>query len=238
MPFMMDISQLLAPLDEYDLTFPDLTAFVQLACMTKPFIHQCMTDIRHPPIHPPEVVVSLLAGALSQDPLTILACWVAFRQVIWTHGAVLPTDQEIEVFNCHGLVRGVETLTSQCCISGPYPNNPQYVPALIHRTSQARILRVPYASCAHLARALIVSRLARFACAFLRLVLGLRAHVHPSILCPRWFTGLLPHRSKRASASAYARALLALTAHARISRAFASPMRAVTHAFSRLLAPI
>ncbi|KAG1817379.1 hypothetical protein EV424DRAFT_1540471 [Suillus variegatus] len=86
---------------------PDLTAFVRLACMTKPFIHQCMTDIRHPPIHPPEVVVSLLAGALSQDPPTILACWVAFHQVIWTHGAVLPTDQEIEVFNRHGLVRGI-----------------------------------------------------------------------------------------------------------------------------------
>ncbi|KAG1720182.1 hypothetical protein EDB19DRAFT_1930573 [Suillus lakei] len=107
MPFMMGISQLLASLDEYDLTFPDLTAFVRLACMAKPFIRQCMTDIRHPPIHPPEVVVSLLAGALGQDPPTILTCWVAFRQVIWTHGAVLPTDQEIEAFNRHGLVRGI-----------------------------------------------------------------------------------------------------------------------------------
>ncbi|KAG2062217.1 hypothetical protein BDR06DRAFT_986108 [Suillus hirtellus] len=104
MPFMMGISQLLAPLDEYDLTFPDLMAFIQLACMAKPFICQCMNDIRHPPIHPPEVIVSLLAGEISQDPPTILACWVAFHQVIWTHSAVLPTDQEIEVFNCHGLV--------------------------------------------------------------------------------------------------------------------------------------
>ncbi|KAG2746555.1 hypothetical protein P692DRAFT_201877121 [Suillus brevipes Sb2] len=108
----MGIGQLLASLDEYDLTFPDLMAFVRLACMAKPFIRQCMTDIRHPPIHPPEVVVSLLAGALGQDPPTILACWVAFRQIIWTHGAVLPTDQEIEAFNRHGLVRGiVATLT-------------------------------------------------------------------------------------------------------------------------------
>ncbi|KAG1733287.1 hypothetical protein EDB19DRAFT_1929099 [Suillus lakei] len=48
MPFMMGIGQLLASLDEYDLTFPDLTAFVRLACMAKPFIRQCMTDIRHP----------------------------------------------------------------------------------------------------------------------------------------------------------------------------------------------
>ncbi|KAG1812248.1 uncharacterized protein BJ212DRAFT_1301747 [Suillus subaureus] len=116
MPFMMGISQLLTPLDEYDLTFPDLTAFIQLVCMAKPFIHQCMTDIQHPPIHPPEVVISLLAGTLSQDPLTILACWVAFCQVIWTHGAVLPTDQEIEVFNCHGLVCGIE------CHTRYYPN--------------------------------------------------------------------------------------------------------------------
>ncbi|KAG1809656.1 uncharacterized protein BJ212DRAFT_1378807 [Suillus subaureus] len=90
MPFMMGIGQLLTPLDEYDLTFPDLMAFIQLACM-------CMTDIQHPPIHPPEVVTHL----------TILACWVAFHQVIWTHSAVLPTDQEIEVFNYHGLVRGI-----------------------------------------------------------------------------------------------------------------------------------
>jgi hypothetical protein len=110
MPFMMGIGQLLASLDEYDLTFPDLMAFVRLACMAKPFIRQCMTDIRHPPIHPPEVVVSLLAGALGQDPPTILACWVAFRQIIWTHGAVLPTDQEIEAFNRHGLVRGIGAL--------------------------------------------------------------------------------------------------------------------------------
>ncbi|KIK33578.1 hypothetical protein CY34DRAFT_110600 [Suillus luteus UH-Slu-Lm8-n1] len=116
MPFMMGISQLLAPLNEYNLTFPDLTAFIWLACMAKPFIHQCMTDIRHPPIHPPEVVISLLAGALSQDPPTILTCWVAFHQVIWTHGAVLPTDQEIEVFNCHGLVRSIE------CHTRYYPN--------------------------------------------------------------------------------------------------------------------
>ncbi|KAG2743488.1 hypothetical protein P692DRAFT_201886487 [Suillus brevipes Sb2] len=107
MPFMMGIGQLLASLDEYDLTFPDLMAFVRLACMAKPFIRQCMTDIRHPPIHPPEVVVSLLAGALGQDPPTILACWVAFRQIIWTHGAVLPTDQEIEAFNRHGLVHSI-----------------------------------------------------------------------------------------------------------------------------------
>ncbi|OJA10919.1 hypothetical protein AZE42_08232 [Rhizopogon vesiculosus] len=103
----MDIRQLLVSLDAYDLTFPDLTAFVRLACMAKPFIHQCMTDIRHPPTHPPEVVVLLLAGALGQDPPTILACWVAFCQVIWTHGTVLPTDQEIEAFNRHGLVRGI-----------------------------------------------------------------------------------------------------------------------------------
>ncbi|OJA17302.1 hypothetical protein AZE42_13921, partial [Rhizopogon vesiculosus] len=68
----MDIRQLLV-----DLTFSDLTTFVRLVCMAKPFIHQCMTDIRHPPTHPSEVVV-LLAGALGQDPPTILACWVAF----------------------------------------------------------------------------------------------------------------------------------------------------------------
>jgi hypothetical protein len=48
-----------------------------------------MTDIRHPPTHPPELVV-LLAGALGQHPPTILACWVAFRQVIWTCGTVFP----------------------------------------------------------------------------------------------------------------------------------------------------
>ncbi|KAJ8587539.1 hypothetical protein M405DRAFT_304177 [Rhizopogon salebrosus TDB-379] len=52
MPFMMDIRQLLVSLDVFDihdLTFPDLMAFVWLACMAKPFIHQCMADIRHPP---------------------------------------------------------------------------------------------------------------------------------------------------------------------------------------------
>jgi hypothetical protein len=30
-------------------------AFVRLACMTKPFIHLRMTDIRHPPTHPPDI---------------------------------------------------------------------------------------------------------------------------------------------------------------------------------------
>ncbi|KAG2139346.1 hypothetical protein DEU56DRAFT_871163 [Suillus clintonianus] len=75
--------------------------------MAKPFIHQCMTDICHPPTHPPEVVILLLAGTLGQDRPTILACWVVLRQVIWTHGTVLPTDKEIEAFNRHGLMRGI-----------------------------------------------------------------------------------------------------------------------------------
>ncbi|KAG2356420.1 hypothetical protein BDR07DRAFT_1423334 [Suillus spraguei] len=79
---MMDICQLLVSFNTSNLTFSDLTAFVQLACMAKPFIHQCMTDIHHLPTHPPEVV-------------------------IWTHDTVLPTDQEIEAFNHHGLMRGI-----------------------------------------------------------------------------------------------------------------------------------
>ncbi|KAG2361952.1 hypothetical protein BDR07DRAFT_1408165 [Suillus spraguei] len=104
---MTDIRQLLVSFDTSDLTPSDLTAFIRLACMAKPFIHQCMTDIHHPPTHPPEVVILLLADALGQDRPTVLACWVALRQVIWTHDTVLPTDQEIEAFNCHGLMCGI-----------------------------------------------------------------------------------------------------------------------------------
>jgi hypothetical protein len=66
--------------------------------------------VRHPPTYPPDIVVVLLADALDQDPPTILACWAVFHQVIWTHGAVLPTTQEIEAFNRHGLARGIGAL--------------------------------------------------------------------------------------------------------------------------------
>jgi hypothetical protein len=109
-----------------------------------------MTDIRHPPTHPPELVV-LLAGALGQHPPTILACWVAFRQVIWTRGTVFPTDQEIEAFNHHGLVRGIGvlllivSLLSLTCLNliGYHDLYPPTRVVIVPRTSTTPISRLP-----------------------------------------------------------------------------------------------
>lgn len=81
-------------------------SFVLHAWRNRSFTSACPTSTHLPP----DIVVVLLADALDQDPPTILACWAVFRQVVWTHGAVLPTTQEIEAFNRHGLVRGIGAL--------------------------------------------------------------------------------------------------------------------------------
>jgi hypothetical protein len=64
-------------------------AFVRLACIAKPLIHQRMSGVCHP---------------TSTRPLSLQT---VFHQVIWTHSAVLPTTQEIRAFNRHGLARGI-----------------------------------------------------------------------------------------------------------------------------------
>jgi hypothetical protein len=98
-----DDLQLLVSLDAYDLTFPDLTAFVRLACMAKPFIHQT-SDI-HPPTLQKSSYSFLTVHFVKTHQLSVTFC-----QVIWTHGTALPTDQEIEAVNRHGLVRGIGAL--------------------------------------------------------------------------------------------------------------------------------
>ncbi|KAG2156704.1 uncharacterized protein EDB93DRAFT_1238962 [Suillus bovinus] len=54
------------------------------------------------------------ANAMSEGPMRWIRYGVAWTcaKVIWTHGTILPTDEEVEAFNHHGLMHGiVATLT-------------------------------------------------------------------------------------------------------------------------------
>ncbi|KAJ7924649.1 hypothetical protein B0H13DRAFT_1601503 [Mycena leptocephala] len=106
----MSLQQVLSVLEQYPalstVRFDGLTLFLRMACLARPLIESQETDKRHPPAYLHPGLLELLGGSLSEPDLDIVQlCWAAFKDIIWSHPAVEPTENEILQYNKAALCR-------------------------------------------------------------------------------------------------------------------------------------
>lgn len=89
------------------LTFNDISHFVRTACLAKPAIELYTKDRRVPPMKLPDHILNVLAGVLQCQLKTIHAYWRGFRNAVWDHGEITPSDSEITRFNQFGVLEGI-----------------------------------------------------------------------------------------------------------------------------------
>ncbi|KAF8175032.1 hypothetical protein K438DRAFT_1538916, partial [Mycena galopus ATCC 62051] len=82
------------------LHFHGLTQFLRMACLARQTIaFQQTNNIRPPPVLPLGVL-RILAGSMNiSDTSLVQTCWAAFKDIIWQHPAVTPSDEEIALYN-------------------------------------------------------------------------------------------------------------------------------------------
>ncbi|KIK80879.1 hypothetical protein PAXRUDRAFT_214240, partial [Paxillus rubicundulus Ve08.2h10] len=85
----------------------DLSLFIRLSCIARPFIQLNMDDITLPPLNLPSEVERLLISVFRQDITFVQECWALLKAVIWSQEEFSPTAEEIELYNVHGLVHGI-----------------------------------------------------------------------------------------------------------------------------------
>ncbi|KAJ7239735.1 hypothetical protein C8J57DRAFT_1019287, partial [Mycena rebaudengoi] len=97
------------------LRFPDLAAlkfhglnrFLRMASLARPAIEFQQVDKRNPPavLHPQ--ILETIAASLGVTDINVVSiCWSAFKDIIWDHRAVSPTEEEIKIYNDAALDRG------------------------------------------------------------------------------------------------------------------------------------
>lgn len=89
------------------LDFSVLVLILRLCCLAKPALELGIRDRRAPPSQLPNRVLNVIVAATGQPLNTITAVWSAFRHKAWDHKPITPSEEEIEVFNLHGLKEGI-----------------------------------------------------------------------------------------------------------------------------------
>ncbi|KAK7001157.1 hypothetical protein R3P38DRAFT_3612695 [Favolaschia claudopus] len=107
----MSLQQLLAAQTQYpclsDISFNSLTTFLRMACLARPLIEFQVEDRRRPPDFLHCGLLELLAATVYEQNLDLVqTCWAAFKEIIWNHPEVQPTEEEIKEYNDAALCRG------------------------------------------------------------------------------------------------------------------------------------
>ncbi|KAJ7279725.1 hypothetical protein C8J57DRAFT_1059057, partial [Mycena rebaudengoi] len=94
-------------LDLTALKFHGLNTFPRMASLARPAIEFQQVDRRNPPavLHP-QMFETIAASLGVADINVVSICWSAFKDIIWDHPAVLPTEEEIKIYNNAALDRG------------------------------------------------------------------------------------------------------------------------------------
>lgn len=107
----MSLQQILSVLEQHPalsgVTFHGLTLFLRMARLARPVIESQQSDRRIPPDYLHAGLLELLAGSLSELDLNLIQmCWAAFKEIIWNHPEVEPTEEEAIQYNKAALCRG------------------------------------------------------------------------------------------------------------------------------------
>ncbi|KAF8194768.1 hypothetical protein K438DRAFT_1587719 [Mycena galopus ATCC 62051] len=87
--------------------FQGLNSFLRMACLARPLIEFQQKDRRRPPDVLHRGLLELLAVSISDTDLNLVeTCWAAFKEIIWTHPEVIPTENEVIKYNNAALCRG------------------------------------------------------------------------------------------------------------------------------------
>jgi hypothetical protein len=88
-------------------SFHGLTLFLRMSCVARPLIEFQHKDKSSPPAYLDQGLLMLLGRCISVPNLEIVQiCWVAFKDIIWSHPDVVPTENEITQYNEAALSRG------------------------------------------------------------------------------------------------------------------------------------
>jgi hypothetical protein len=107
----MNLQQLISAQQQYPslsgVDFHGLNSFLRMACLARPLIEFQQKDLRRPPDFLHHGLLELLAVSISETNLSLVqTCWVAFKEIIWTHPEVVPTENEVIKYNNAALCRG------------------------------------------------------------------------------------------------------------------------------------
>jgi hypothetical protein len=136
----MSLQQVLSVLEQHPalptVRFDGLTLFLRMACLAWPLIESQETDKRHPPAYLHPGLLELLGGSLSVPDLDIVQlCWAAFKDIIWNHPAIEPTENEILQYN--KVPRYLHVLAMLCVLLINFP-----CPAFQHFFPPVRVCQV------------------------------------------------------------------------------------------------
>ncbi|KAJ7229372.1 hypothetical protein C8J57DRAFT_1019516, partial [Mycena rebaudengoi] len=107
----MNLQQLISAQQQYPslsgVDFHGLNSFLRMACLARPLIEFQQKDLRCPPDFLHHGLLELLAVSISETNLSLVqTCWVTFKEIIWTHPEVVPTENEVIKYNNAALCRG------------------------------------------------------------------------------------------------------------------------------------
>ncbi|KAJ7254975.1 hypothetical protein B0H12DRAFT_1289102 [Mycena haematopus] len=105
----MSLQQIIAIVHDFPelglLDFHGLTLFIRYASLARESIEFSQPNRLECPTILPSNILRVLATALGEkDTRLVQICWSAFRALVWSQPCVVPTDQEILVFNDASLV--------------------------------------------------------------------------------------------------------------------------------------
>jgi hypothetical protein len=89
------------------LNFHGLNQFMPMACLARETItFQQINSRRPPPVLPLAILKTISMSLNVADPSLIQTCWAAFKDILWDHPVVSPTDDEITSYNKAALGNG------------------------------------------------------------------------------------------------------------------------------------
>ncbi|KAJ7266822.1 hypothetical protein C8J57DRAFT_1068512 [Mycena rebaudengoi] len=108
----MNLQQLFSAQERYPslsgVDFYGLNSFLRMARLARPLIEFQQKDRRRLPDFLYHGLLELLAVSISETNLSLVqTCRAAFKEIIWTHPEVVPTENEVIKYNNAALCRGI-----------------------------------------------------------------------------------------------------------------------------------
>ncbi|KAJ7687596.1 hypothetical protein B0H17DRAFT_1136146 [Mycena rosella] len=89
------------------LNFHGLNQFLRMACLARQTItFQQVNNRRPPPVFPPAILQTISSSLNVSETSLVQTCWAAFKDILWDHPMITPSDEKIITYNNAALGNG------------------------------------------------------------------------------------------------------------------------------------